>query len=119
MLCDDTPTGLNFGEDLCLGCMRKVMHKRCPAHGTRFYMSGIPYTEEIDATRKNYGVATVDAMFELFRYNKEKESNVSNFFDIQPLSSGASIEYMLDLDSCQSEIYDNYEGEWYIDYLEC
>jgi len=35
-------------NDLCDGCQRPEVHKKCPAHGTPFYMSGIPYPKEIE-----------------------------------------------------------------------
>lgn len=35
-------------EDLCPGCQRPEMHKRCPAYGTEYYMSGTPFTKEIE-----------------------------------------------------------------------
>ena len=35
-------------EDVCDGCMRIAMHKMCPAHGTPFYMTGVPFTEEVE-----------------------------------------------------------------------
>jgi hypothetical protein len=33
---------------LCPGCLRHDIHKKCPAHGTPFYMSGIPFTEKME-----------------------------------------------------------------------
>ncbi len=33
----------------CLGCQRQEEHKLCPAYGTVFYMSGVPFTPEIEA----------------------------------------------------------------------
>ncbi len=32
----------------CSGCQRIAMHKRCPAYGTKFYMSGEAFTEEVE-----------------------------------------------------------------------
>ena len=32
-------------ELICPGCMKPEIHKYCPAYGTPFYMSGIPYTD--------------------------------------------------------------------------
>ena len=31
----------------CVGCQRNDIHFMCPAYGTHFYMSGVPYTEQI------------------------------------------------------------------------
>ncbi len=31
----------------CPGCMRPEIHKSCPAHGTEYYMSGKPFTIEV------------------------------------------------------------------------
>ena len=33
---------------LCRGCQRPGEHLMCPAYGTPFYCSGIPFTEEIE-----------------------------------------------------------------------
>lgn len=35
-------------DGVCEGCMRQAMHKMCPAHGTPFYMTGVPFTEEVE-----------------------------------------------------------------------
>jgi hypothetical protein len=35
-------------DNKCPGCQRNDIHKMCPAHGTPFYMSGIPYSEELE-----------------------------------------------------------------------
>jgi hypothetical protein len=32
----------------CPGCQRRELHKFCPAYGTPYYMSGIPYTKELE-----------------------------------------------------------------------
>lgn len=32
----------------CAGCGREELHKMCPAYGTIFYMSDIPYLPEIE-----------------------------------------------------------------------
>lgn len=37
----------------CPGCRRYEMHKMCPAYGTEYYMSGIPYTERVEQFIKN------------------------------------------------------------------
>jgi hypothetical protein len=39
-------------EDLCPGCQRPEMHKMCPAYGTEYYMSGKPFTKEIENSYK-------------------------------------------------------------------
>ena len=35
--------------DKCRGCCREGTHKMCPAYGTKFYMSGIPFTKDMEA----------------------------------------------------------------------
>ena len=32
----------------CPGCGRNELHKRCPAHGTPFYISGVDFTQDIE-----------------------------------------------------------------------
>jgi hypothetical protein len=32
----------------CPGCQRQEMHKMCPAYNTPFYMTGIPFTNNIE-----------------------------------------------------------------------
>ncbi len=32
----------------CPGCQRLEMHAHCPARGTPFYMSSVPYTEKAE-----------------------------------------------------------------------
>ena len=49
-------------NDLCDGCQRPEVHKKCPAHGTPFYMSGIPYTKEVHATRV-FGGGNIEDIF--------------------------------------------------------
>lgn len=34
-------------QNRCPGCRRVATHKVCPAHGTPFYMSGVPFTFDI------------------------------------------------------------------------
>ena len=41
-------TRINEEVPKCPGCGRYELHKRCPAYGTRFYLSGIDYTPEIE-----------------------------------------------------------------------
>jgi len=48
---------------MCDGCLRETTHKFCPACGTDFYMSGIPYTPEVESIRQLYGVKAVDAIY--------------------------------------------------------
>lgn len=38
-------TGELIFESPCKGCGRVELHKRCPAHGTLFYCSGIPFSK--------------------------------------------------------------------------
>jgi GTP pyrophosphokinase len=38
---------INVGK--CRGCQRKDLHKMCPAHGTLYYMSGEPFTKEVES----------------------------------------------------------------------
>lgn len=40
---------------MCPGCGRNEIHKACPAHGTPYYMSGKPFTVEVELQylRKN------------------------------------------------------------------
>ena len=38
--------------DKCRGCQREDLHKMCPAWGTKFYMSGEPYTKDIEKRAK-------------------------------------------------------------------
>ena len=57
-------------DDKCLGCQRTEVHKRCPAHGTPFYMSGVPYTKHIENIIKNYanmnsGIDMAEVIFRL------------------------------------------------------
>lgn len=37
-------------DEPCPGCGRMELHKMCPAHGTPFYMSGIPFSKETEQT---------------------------------------------------------------------
>ena len=32
----------------CPGCQRDEIHKKCPAHGTPFYMSGVPFSIRVE-----------------------------------------------------------------------
>jgi len=56
---------------LCLGCQRKEMHKKCPAHGTIFYMSGIHYSEQIEALRNLIEELDYDLYKEIFVCSEE------------------------------------------------
>lgn len=40
-------------ENPCIGCLRNEMHKRCPAHGTPFYLSNIKFSKEIEILYKD------------------------------------------------------------------
>ena len=48
----------------CGGCQRPELHKMCPAYGTPFYMSGIPFTELIEDLIKEIP-EEMDAIFQL------------------------------------------------------
>jgi hypothetical protein len=56
---------MNFDEDdcTCPGCGREDMHLMCPAFGTPFYMSGIPYLVEL---AKIYAILDKDDKIVLF-----------------------------------------------------
>lgn len=49
----------------CTGCQRNEIHKMCPAYGTPFYMSGIPFTIEI---QNIYDILDKDDKLVLFNY---------------------------------------------------
>lgn len=36
----------------CPGCQRPELHKMCPAYGTSYYMTGKPYTKEMEERLK-------------------------------------------------------------------
>lgn len=38
----------NWSAHPCDGCKRYEIHKMCPAYGTEFYMTGVPYTERVE-----------------------------------------------------------------------
>lgn len=65
-------------DHICLGCSQEAFHKYCPAHGTYFYMSGVPYTPEIDAMRKRYGVEITDAIFHALQYSKNPNGKLGD-----------------------------------------
>lgn len=35
-------------HEVCHGCGRKELHKMCPAWGTKYFMSGIYFTKEME-----------------------------------------------------------------------
>lgn len=49
----------------CPGCQRQELHKFCPAYGTHFYMSGIPFTIEI---QNIYDILDKEDKLSLFNY---------------------------------------------------
>ena len=61
-----------LGPHLCLGCGRPENHKPCPAYGTPFYMSGIPYTEAIEYFINSFTDRTdLDISEEVFKFIKK------------------------------------------------
>lgn len=71
-------------DDLCPGCGQKALHKYCPAHGSYFYMSGIPYTPEVHALRKRYGTGVTDAVFKLLRALKNQGIDLEQLKTYKP-----------------------------------
>ena len=57
----------------CRGCQRMELHKMCPAYGTPFYMSGIPFSKE---TQQNYEWLTGDNKLEYFNLLKAAYNNI-------------------------------------------
>lgn len=39
-------------DSTCPGCSRHEIHKMCPAYGTKYYMSGILLTKELEEENK-------------------------------------------------------------------
>lgn len=48
-------------KDICKGCGRPEIHKMCPAWGTRYYMSGILFTEEMEKECAGERTAAIEA----------------------------------------------------------
>jgi hypothetical protein len=61
-----------FFMSVCSGCQRDEMHKRCPAHGTPFYMSGVEYTKEIERL-VNAGLVSAESAFTVLSELKTKK----------------------------------------------
>lgn len=57
----------------CPGCQRMELHKMCPAHGTPFYMSGIPFSKETELTY--YRLSDTNSL-ELFNLLKVAHNNI-------------------------------------------
>lgn len=66
----------------CPGCQRREMHKRCPAHGTIFYMSGEWYSNQVEDLGKVVEAIDYDIYKELFVNPEDKEDA---FFEIEKL----------------------------------
>ena len=62
----------------CPGCQRNDLHKMCPAHGTPFYMSGIPYPEKLAKIVDVLSSEDKQIIFEMCESGRQKrlESNV-------------------------------------------
>lgn len=39
-------------NNVCPGCQRDEVHKKCPAHGTPYYMSGVLFTKSMEMEQK-------------------------------------------------------------------
>ncbi len=63
---------------ICSGCQRNEMHKRCPAHDTPFYMSGVSYTKEIEALVKA-GLLSPESAFETLKNVALKNKRMEGF----------------------------------------
>lgn len=66
-------------SDVCPGCQRLEFHKMCPAHGTPFYMSGVPYTENDE---RNYNEMDCEVnqlfYFEVMKARHEYEQTMTD-----------------------------------------
>lgn len=63
----------------CIGCGRNEIHKMCPAHGTPFYMSGIPYPEKLAKIVDVLSPEDRQVIFEAFKTTKDMwDSNISD-----------------------------------------
>ena len=71
---------MGIEEDwVCEGCRRPEIHKSCPAYGTEFYMTGVPYTEETQDKvefGRSQGYDTIDQFYfdvERILYNERRK----------------------------------------------
>tara|TARA_R110000751_G_scaffold226863_1_gene328775 strand:+ start:567 stop:1145 length:579 start_codon:yes stop_codon:yes gene_type:complete len=70
---------------LCKGCQRPEVHKRCPAHGTPFYCTGVLFskeTEELIAHFKTQGLDLEQGMFEYLHKAIRPQQTLSEMFDM-------------------------------------
>jgi uncharacterized Zn finger protein (UPF0148 family) len=66
-----TPSGSTMNQT-CPGCGRPELHKRCPAWGTPYYMSGEVFTEEMEKEEKEKN-HTADLHRQLEKYGDRPE----------------------------------------------
>ncbi len=51
--------------DKCPGCQRDEIHKMCPAYGTPYYMSGIPYSIRTETLFNLFPLDLRDLVFDV------------------------------------------------------
>jgi hypothetical protein len=49
----------------CMGCGRPEEHKKCPAYGTPFYMSGVPYSPEVERLFAKFPAEVQQTVFDI------------------------------------------------------
>jgi (p)ppGpp synthase/HD superfamily hydrolase len=92
---------INVGK--CRGCQRKDLHKMCPAHGTLYYMSGEPFTKEVESIYDRFSLfINVKLMRKTYFFSQEahkgqKRRNGKDYFlgHVLPVAMIAS-EYCID-----------------------
>jgi hypothetical protein len=55
----------------CPGCQRAELHFMCPAYDTHFYMSGIPYTENVARIYDHLDPDDKQIFFDLLQTNRQ------------------------------------------------
>jgi hypothetical protein len=62
----------------CPGCQRAELHFMCPAYDTHFYMSGIPYTENVARIYDHLDQDDKQILFELLSTSNKKGVDIND-----------------------------------------
>ena len=52
-------------DNTCPGCQRNEIHFMCPAYGTPFYMSGVPYSVRVESLFKEFPLELQNIIFDI------------------------------------------------------
>ena len=96
---------INVGK--CRGCQREDLHKMCPAHGTLYFMSGEPFTKELESIYHKFSVfINVKLMRKAYFFSQEahkgqKRRDGKDYFlgHVLPVAMIAS-EFCIDNSAC-------------------